>query len=126
MANWPPAAAYLACGWCTFEGFKREVEGSNASGPTRFDGYAKPAPQAILGSSCKVGDAVLQLSDNAHSVRALLVEDGSATKQAAGCNGYSEFVRWLDYVSYNNVWELPIYHAGQHHLDCIVVMTVCV
>ena len=24
MACWPPAAAYLACGWCLFEGIKRE------------------------------------------------------------------------------------------------------
>ncbi|DBB03150.1 TPA: hypothetical protein ACH3X1_013321 [Trebouxia sp. C0004] len=44
--------------------------------------------------------------------RAKLVEDAKASAQKSGCMGYSEFPRILSYVSYSDVWELPIYHAG--------------
>ncbi|DBB05418.1 TPA: hypothetical protein ACH3X1_012384 [Trebouxia sp. C0004] len=59
MAMWPPSGAYLACGWCLFEGYKREGDGG-----MRFNGYAKPAKQHLLGlQDCKVGDACLQVPD---------------------------------------------------------------
>ncbi|KAL0030293.1 hypothetical protein WJX77_007872 [Trebouxia sp. C0004] len=98
MANWPASGAYLACGWCMLEGYKREK--ARRGGATCFDGFAVPAEQAMMGLECKVGDAELQLSDSAQHERTRLVENGLATEQAAGCNGYSEFTRWLDYVSY--------------------------
>ncbi|DBB03152.1 TPA: hypothetical protein ACH3X1_013321 [Trebouxia sp. C0004] len=108
MAMWPPVAAYLASGWCLFEGFKREDDGT-----THFGGYAEAAEQIFLELGlCKVGDAKLQLSDNMQHQRAKLVEDAKASAQKSGCMGYSEFPRILSYVSYSDVWELPIYHAG--------------
>ncbi|DBB00762.1 TPA: hypothetical protein ACH3X1_000694 [Trebouxia sp. C0004] len=109
MAMWPPVAAYLACGWCLFEGFKREDDGT-----THFGGDAEAAEQIFLELGlCKVGDAKLQLSDNMQHQRAKLVEDAKASAQKSGCMGYSEFPRILSYVSYSDVWELPIYHAGK-------------
>ncbi|DBA98166.1 TPA: hypothetical protein ACH3X1_014785 [Trebouxia sp. C0004] len=87
---------------------KREDDGA-----TRFGGYADAAEQIFLELGlCKVGDAKLQLSDNMQHQRAKLVEYAKASAQKSGCMGYSEFPRILSYVSYSDVWELPIYHAG--------------
>ena len=117
MALWPPVAAYLACGWCVFEGYRRE-----GGSTTHFGGYAEPAEQVLLGlDPCKVGDAKLQLSDSMQHQRAQLVEDGKASHRMSGCKGYSEFPRILSYVSYSDVWELPIYHAGKHLLGQVHV-----
>ncbi|KAL0027879.1 hypothetical protein WJX77_012618 [Trebouxia sp. C0004] len=54
-------------------------------GATRFGGYADAAEQIFL-------------------------ELGLYKK--SGCMGYSEFPRILSYMSYSDVWELPIYHAS--------------
>ena len=109
MALWPGVRAFLACGWCSFEGFS--VEGDSA---THFNGYAEPAEQVILGlGTCKVGDPQIQISDALHHRRARAVEAGEALPQTSGCNRYSEFPKVLSYVTYSDVWELPIYHAGE-------------
>ena len=109
MALWPAVAAYLAYGWCLFEGFK--LQGDSAA--TRFKAYAEPAKQSILElDPCKVGDAKLQVSDSLHHSRARAVEDGTMQARLCGCNGYSVFPQMLSYVSYSDVWELPIYPAG--------------
>lgn len=117
MAMWPAVAAYIACGWCLFEGCK--IDGEAAA--TRFKGYAEPAEQVLLGGSpCKVGAARLQVSDFLHHQRARSVEDGSSAAQKSGCNGYSVFPEMLSYVSYSDVWELPIYHAGEVYLALLL------
>ena len=114
LANWPGVSAYVACGWCVFEGFKREGEKA-----THFAGYAEPAEQVILDlPACKVGDSRLQLSDAHHHARGLLVEQGKAEPSVAGCTGYSVFPQTLSYISYNDFWELPIFHAGEQPVIC--------
>lgn len=116
MALWPPVAAYLACGWCLFEGYKREGETA-----THFSGYAAPAEQHILGlPDAKVGDASLQVSDALQHQRAERVENGSLNKSRTGCSGYSVFPQTLSYISYSDFWELPIFHAGK--LKCQTLM----
>ena len=40
-------------------------------------------------------------------------------EQKSGCKGYSEFPRILSYVSYSDVWEPLIHHAGKQ--VCLVV-----
>ena len=96
MAMWPAVAAYIACGWCLFEGCK--IDGEAAA--TRFKGYAEPAEQVLLGGSpCKVGAARLQVSDFLHHQRARSVEDGSSAAQKSGCNGYSVFPEMLSYAA---------------------------
>ena len=116
LANWPGVQAYIACGWCAFEGFKRE--GDKA---TRFAGYAEPAEQTILDQpACKVGDSRLQLSDAHHHARGLSVEQGEADPSVAGCTGYSVFPQTLSYISYNDFWELPIFHAGEQSVLCVI------
>ena len=78
MAMWLPVSAYLACGWCLFEGFKRERSDSGSgSRGTYFGGCAEPAEQHMLHlPPCKVGDAGLQISDSMQHARAKLVEAG--------------------------------------------------
>ena len=96
MAMWPTAAAYLACGWCLFEGYKGEGESG-----THFDGYAEPAEHHIFQlPPCKVGDDQLQLSDEAHHQRAALVQSGELSAGVAGCNGLSAFPQILSHISY--------------------------
>lgn len=82
-----------------------------------FGGFAEPAEQHVLDlTPCKVGDACLQLSDGMQHARAKLVEVGQAQPTVAGCTGYSVFPQTLDYVSYNDLFDLPIFHAG----ECLV------
>ena len=61
----------------------------------------------------------MQLSDADQRQRAELVEkfkrDGpqpGVSPKLAGCNGRSVLVHDLDYVSYSDVFILPIFHAG--------------
>lgn len=109
LAAWPGVAAYLACGWCLFQGHK--LEGSTA---TRFAGYSQDSEQGLLGNApCKVGDASVQLSNSQQKARARAVEAGQILPRFAGCNGYSILAKALSYVSYGNLWLLPLYHAGK-------------
>ena len=101
--------------------FKRECSG-NGSGScgTYSGGFAEPAEQHILElPPCKVGDARLQISDSMQHARAKLVEVGQAQPTVAGCTGYSVFRQTLDYVSYNNLFDLPIFHAGEYFLNSV-------
>ena len=115
LAAWPGVMAYLACGWCVYQG--QLLPGSTAM---RFAGYAQPAPQTLHGHpDLLIGDAHVQLSDGAQRQRAELVEefkrDGpqhGVSPKLAGCNGRSVLVHDLDYVSYSDVFILPIFHAG--------------
>ena len=95
MAMWLPVSAYLACGRCLFEGFKRKRSDSDSGSGSRgtyFGGFAEPAEQHILDlRPCKVGDACLQLSNSMQHARAKLVEVGQAQPTVAGCTGYSVF-----------------------------------
>ncbi len=115
LAAWPGVAAYLACGFCFFQGQK--FDGSPAM---RFAGYSQPAPQAILQlGDRRVGDAELQLSDQDQRDRAAMVDEYHAgtghgvEPRLAGCNGSSILVQPLAYVSYNDLFQLPLYHAGK-------------
>ena len=114
LAAWPGVAAYLACGFCLFQGQK--FDGSPAM---RFAGYSQPAPQVILQlGDRRVGDAELQLSDQDQRDRAAMVDEYHAgtghgcEPRLAGCNGSSILVQPLAYVSYNDLFQLPLYHAA--------------
>ncbi len=128
--------AYLACGWCMFEGYKREgANSTHFDGYAKaaeqammgleckhFDGYAKAAEQAMMGLECKVGDDKLQLSDSAQHKRARLVEGFSIQ---TSCR-----LQWLLRApplavlrQLQRLWELPVYHTGQCEIDhcCVCV-----
>lgn len=80
----------------------------------RLLGYSTAAAQDLLDAPpCKVGDAIVQLTDSQQSARARKVEKGELQPQIAGCNGYSPFLRALRYLDYNDLWMLPIFHAGK-------------
>lgn len=129
VAEWPGVRAYLACGWCLFEG--SSPQGSSA---TRFFGYASPAPQSLLQfPDSLVGAEHLQLSDQAQRERSAAVDmyhqdrlhPAAVAPKYAGCNGTSVLVKGLDYVDYNDLFMLPIYHAGEHLLHACVIINVC-
>ncbi|DBB00753.1 TPA: hypothetical protein ACH3X1_000686 [Trebouxia sp. C0004] len=83
----------------------------------RFNGYAKPAKQHLLGlQDCKVGDACLQVPDALQHERGRQVAAGQASKTRSGCSGRSVFPEILTYLSYNDVFELPTFHAGLYGL----------
>ena len=109
-ACFPGHAAFLACGFCLFQGTKRA--GSRA---TRFAGYSRGAQQTILphlnNRHLKVGAAVLQLTDRMLHQRGRLVEGRPELAEVAGCTGLSPIPAALSYVSYSNVFVLPIAHT---------------
>jgi len=114
LAAWPGVAAYLACGWCRFQGHK--LEDSTA---TRFAGYSKPSEQDLLGNPpCRVGDPAVQVTDGQQRAIALAVERGEIPPKFAGCLGYSILARALDYIKYGDLWTLPLYHAGRRSSEC--------
>ncbi len=82
LAKWPGVAAYLACGWCRFQGQK--FAGSAA---TRFLGYDKPVQHDISGGGAwhRVGDKELLVSDDLQHARARLVEQHELLPSVAGC-----------------------------------------
>jgi hypothetical protein len=123
LAAWPGVAAYLPCGWCLFQGHR--LEGSTAM---RFAGYSQDSEQDLLGrAACKVGDPSVQLSNSQQKARARAVEAGQITPKFAGCNGYSTIAKAVSYISYGDLWLVPIYHAGKTSLfqavdiDCFYV-----
>ena len=115
LAAWPAVKAYLACGWCVFQG--HILPGSNAM---RFAGYAHESEQNLLGHpALRVGDARVQLTDALQRERAELVDqhhqegpDCGLPPKYAGCNGLSVLAQPLTYASYNDLFILPIFHAG--------------
>ena len=123
MAAWPGAAAYQACGWCSFRGSRAAPRAA-----TRFAGYSEPADgQLPVHGPVHAWDEGLRVSDPKQRARAEATDrwwegappgkglDGlwSLTPQQSGCNGLSPLIHSLDYVSYNDVWMLPLYHAGK-------------
>ena len=110
-ANFPSHAAFLACGFCLFQGTK--LPGSRA---TRFAGYKRGAQQTILphlrNKFLKVGAAELQLTDSMLHQRSRLVEERPELAEVAGCTGLSPIPAVLNYVSYSNVFVLPFAHTA--------------
>ena len=113
LASWPGVAAYVPCGWCLFQGEK--LPGSKA---TRLRGYSQPVQHtlALGGSAYHVRNPAIQVSDQLQHGRAAAVECGDISARIGGCKGYSEIPRRLRYVSYNDLWRLPIAHAGLYGL----------
>jgi hypothetical protein len=63
-------------------------------------------------AAAKCGDAVVALSHNQQCDRARAVDAQQALPNDVGSHGMSPFVRELDYVEYNNLFVVPIAHAG--------------
>ena len=110
-ACFPGHAAFLACGFCLFQGTK--LPGSRA---TRFLGYKWGAQQTILphlrNKRLKVGASELQLTDNLMHQRGKLVDQRPELAETAGCTGLSLIPATLSYVSYSNVFVLPFAHTA--------------
>ena len=58
-----------------------------------------------------VHDERIQLSDNMMHHLGKAVESGDLEAKVAGCTGVSPFIRYVDHLSYNNFFALPISHA---------------
>lgn len=131
LAQWLSHAAYLGCGYCWLRGTK-----AGAGGGMYFKGYAEPTSYGHfepgefeqLGAhhqqarKALCGDPCTHLSSAMQQARANLVEgttrdaEGQPVEPAhpsdMGCSGTSAFAAHLDYVDYNNLFVVPIAHAG--------------
>ena len=91
-----------------------------------FTGYSEPASVnvAFNGASNRLqgmqpmpshalcGDACIRVTSKMQKSRALWVHNKPDDAKHWGCNGWSLFVRELDYVDYNDVWVLPFAHSA--------------
>lgn len=135
FAMWPGQAAFLACGYCMFQG----GHPAGATGPGHgmyFRGYDIPVAQTMLFDSepMLVGDPRLQLDHDRHMERAYSMHGfavgavNEVHKEAAvapahlhalakaqakyhGCKGISVIPKALSYVDYKTFWVLPLAHA---------------
>ena len=72
---------------------------------------------SAAGQKCaKVGDCSIRLSSVQQKRRAAKVDAGVCSPMQAGCHGTSLFVQALGYVDYNNLFLVPVAHAGYHGL----------
>jgi hypothetical protein len=117
--------AYCCCPYCRFEGQRQP--GWNT---TYYKGYEEAVPQGIhfQGRMMQVADdaEALRYTDReqferGRRVEALVSSHPKPTQQAVrqkimqeGCHGVSSIPRTLPYVSYNNVFLLPLVHALLH------------
>lgn len=124
LAHWLSHAAYLGCGYCFVRGQK--------AGGMYFKGYLEPTSygwfavgefgrdgaqhMGTLKAFC--GDPDTHVDDAGQRARANKVEgttqDGGEPRDPSdmGCNGWSPFVKQLKYTDYNNLFVVPIAHAG--------------
>ena len=132
IAKWLSHSAYLGCVYCLLRG--------THSGGMYFLGYAGPThagsfaanevsdvgahSQDGTGALALCGDAAAALSHQQQVARALLVEgrvqgveQGSIKPRDVGSNGLSPVVAALQYVDYNNIFLVPIAHAGLCGVD---------
>jgi hypothetical protein len=123
LAKWLSHAAYLGCGYCLLRG--TVPAGGHGM---YFAGYAQPTCHGTLcpnelkyyGAQNTLsdtkqgycGDEDIVLSHVAQLARAIVVDGGGHLPTDQGCHGTSPFVEALDYVDYNNLFVVPIAHAG--------------
>lgn len=103
--------AKYACGWCLYQGVPHKNKVGNNS-TMYYPGYLTPLPQEKFEKEeMTVGHEDLYLSDEQQLARAVEVEAGSIQPNVAGCRGVSIVCKMLPYVSYNNLWIIPVAHA---------------
>ena len=122
LAHWLSHAAYLGCGYCLLRG--RVPDGGSGM---YFGGYAadtsygafKPNEVKHYGAHseyavgmARCGDDVAALTHQQQCARAKAVDQNKVLPTDVGSHGTSPFVRGLDYVDYNNLFVVPIAHAG--------------
>lgn len=136
VAEWPGQGAYLACGFCDWEGQPTVTTNANGRQNTTiyYKGYEKRQKQNVRCEAvCSVGivrhgshclhscrfagaemlmsDRRLQITDEQHMSRARAVAAGTADPKVEGRNGLSCVPDIVEYVSYSNVWVLPVAHC---------------
>jgi hypothetical protein len=121
LARWLSHAAYFGCGFCMMRGTKVGGGGMYFLGyahptsygpfaPNEREGYGAHSEHAVGWGLC--GDAAMRLSDAFQRCRADVVDRGERLPTDVGCHGRSIFVKHLSYVDYNNLFVVPIAHAG--------------
>ena len=91
----------------------RRTNAELAVDPTGKD-WPDQGGRAAGQQSARLGDPIIILSSQHHKDRAAEVDVGDAYPFQAGCHGTSLFVQALSYVDYNNLFLLPVAHAGYH------------
>lgn len=120
LARWLSHAAYFGCGFCMLRGTKVPGAGMYFLGYDKKVGFGAFAPnEREHGAHSehaeghgRCGDRKLRLSDKQQRERADLVDRGQILPTDVGSHGTSVFVQKLSYVHYNNLFVVPIAHAG--------------
>jgi hypothetical protein len=126
LALWLGHAAYLGCGYCLLRGtYQNGMYFLGYSQPTEY-GRFKPderkggdAPPDAAAPTAFCSDPVTHLPHAKQLARGLFIDrlQGTAAAKAEtcsdlGCHGTSPIVSALWYVDYNNLFIVPIAHAG--------------
>lgn len=122
LAHWLSHAGYLGCGYCLLRGTVPDG-GSGMyfvgyTGETSYGAF-KPdevkhygAHSELAKGTGRCGDFQVALSHKQQVDRAKAVDQGKALSNNVGSHGMSPFVKGLGYVDYNNLFVVPIAHAG--------------
>jgi hypothetical protein len=122
LAHWLSHAAYLGCGYCTLRGTVGEGgKGMYFPGYVNGTSFGVFRPQEVqrYGAHSEFRQGVAEpgaeeviLSHKQQCDRAQAVDTQQALPTDLGCHGTSPFVKQLEYVDYNNLFVVPIAHAG--------------
>jgi hypothetical protein len=122
LAHWLSHAAYLGCGYCKSRGTVGEDgKGMYQLGYTEPNSYGTFRPKEVedYGAHSEhaegvamCGDEAVMLSHQDQLDRAAAVDQGLMLPTEVGSHGTSPFVAKLGYVDYNNLFVVPVAHAG--------------
>lgn len=122
LSHWLSHAAYLGCGYCLLRG-----SGGEGGKGMYFPGYLngtsygafRPGEREKCGAHtdfrkgvARPGAEAVILSHEQQCQRADVVDARQALPTDVGCHGTSPFVEQLQYVDYNNLFVVPVAHAG--------------
>jgi hypothetical protein len=117
LTYWLGVGAYLMCGWCWYQA-TRTASGDNADGSENqyMMGYHAPTLQQkdtkFKGQSIKMDHPGIKLTEKEQVKRCKAAKNAPPARHShMGAKGYSIIHALLSYVSYNNLWLVPIAHT---------------
>jgi hypothetical protein len=117
FAYWLGMTAYLMCGWCIYQGTRAAAGFTGKGGKCQYmKGYASPTlqtkPGKFTGKTIKMNRAGLKLTEEEQVERCKAARTTPTSEHSElGARGYSIIRQVLKYVSYNNLWLVPVAHT---------------
>lgn len=118
LQGWLAHNARLGCGWC----WLRSVRDGNAQYWYGYENAVDAGRLTEQPTTALCGDGSTRLTSRQQEQRALEVVDGNVQATEVGCHGISPLVGTallkhnnpvgLSYVSYNDLWIVPVAHAS--------------